>query len=157
MFDVLPMPFMFGLNALQASPSGAELDLTNTIAGQTCVTQSVTCPLPQGVFAQGLPAAVVSAQTNFPGVFAPSGTGRLPMPDQEESTILSKPTRSILAFRPRVRLAGCSPLLPLPTVVRRSRAPLRPGLFRIQSLIRSLRACCYQPPFFPSQRTTLFR
>ena len=28
-FDVLPMPFMFGLNALQASPSGAELDMTN--------------------------------------------------------------------------------------------------------------------------------
>jgi len=76
MFDVLPMPFMFGLNALQASPSGAELDLTNTNATQTCTTQAVDCPLPQGVFAQGLPAAVVSAQTNFPGVFAPSGTGR---------------------------------------------------------------------------------
>ena len=29
MFDVLPLPFMFGLNALQASPSGAEVDLTN--------------------------------------------------------------------------------------------------------------------------------
>ncbi len=27
MFDVLPLPFMFGLNALQASPSGAEVDL----------------------------------------------------------------------------------------------------------------------------------
>jgi hypothetical protein len=76
MFDVLPMPFMFGLNALQASPSGAELDLTNTNATATCTTQAVNCPLPQGVFAQGLPAAVVSAQTNFPGVFAPSGTGR---------------------------------------------------------------------------------
>jgi len=27
LFDVLPMPYMFGLNALQASPAGAEVDL----------------------------------------------------------------------------------------------------------------------------------
>jgi carboxypeptidase family protein len=30
LFDVLPMPFMFGLNALQASPAGAEVDLGPT-------------------------------------------------------------------------------------------------------------------------------
>jgi hypothetical protein len=69
-FDVLPMPFMFGLNALQASPSGAELDLTNTNAALTCVTQSATCPLPQGVFAQGFPAAVISSGQTA------AGTGR---------------------------------------------------------------------------------
>jgi len=71
MFDVLPMPFMFGLNALQASPSGAELDLTNTNnPSLTCTVQSATCPLPQGVFDQGLPAAVISS-----GATA-AGTGR---------------------------------------------------------------------------------
>lgn len=83
MFDVLPMPFMFGLNALQASPSGAELDLTNTVHtsptdplfGQQCSVAAVTaavpgCPLPQGVFAQGLPSAVTNS-----GATA-AGTGR---------------------------------------------------------------------------------
>jgi len=30
LFDVLPMPYMFGLNALQASPAGAEVDLGPT-------------------------------------------------------------------------------------------------------------------------------
>ena len=69
-FDVLPLPFMFGLNALQASPSGAEVDLTNNT--NTC-TNPVTvatsaCPLVQGSFISGLgPAAA--------GVSA-AGTGR---------------------------------------------------------------------------------
>ncbi|HXP82801.1 MAG TPA: carboxypeptidase regulatory-like domain-containing protein [Verrucomicrobiae bacterium] len=73
MFDVLPMPFMFGLNALQASPAGAELDLTN--AGQgSCVTQTLpACPLPQGSFAQGLVAA---AATAAPGGALASNSGR---------------------------------------------------------------------------------
>jgi hypothetical protein len=69
MFDVLPLPFMFGLNALQASPSGAEVDLTN---GSSCanpvVVATSACPLPQGAFIAGLgPAAS--------GV-SPAGTGR---------------------------------------------------------------------------------
>src|ERR1700722_9316783 len=75
-FDVLPMPFMFGLNALQASPSGAELDLTNTNQAQgfTCTTQTLpACPLPQGSFAQGLVAA---AATAAPGGALASNSGR---------------------------------------------------------------------------------
>ena len=92
MFDVLPLPFMFGLNALQSSPSGAEVDLTNTshqcpasgtlpvgctvydpLGGQPCSTSVITspvpgCPLAQGTFISGLgPAAT--------GVSA-AGTGR---------------------------------------------------------------------------------
>jgi hypothetical protein len=75
MFDVLPMPFMFGLNALQASPAGAELDLTNTNQAQgfTCVTATPTCPLPQGTFAQGLVAAAALAA---PGGALASNSGR---------------------------------------------------------------------------------
>ncbi|MBZ5643997.1 MAG: carboxypeptidase regulatory-like domain-containing protein [Acidobacteriia bacterium] len=57
MFDVLPLPFMFGLNALQASPSGAEVDLTNKT---TCVTPS-DCPIPQGSFVKGIAAAAAGA------------------------------------------------------------------------------------------------
>jgi len=75
-FDVLPMPFMFGLNALQASPAGAELDLTNTNQAQgfTCTTQTLpACPLPQGSFAQGLVAA---AATAAPGGALASNSGR---------------------------------------------------------------------------------
>jgi hypothetical protein len=69
MFDVLPLPFMFGLNALQASPSGAEVDLTN---GSSCVNPvtvaTSACPLVRGTFISGLgPAAA--------GVSA-AGTGR---------------------------------------------------------------------------------
>ncbi len=69
MFDVLPLPFMFGLNALQSSPSGAEVDLTNN---STCVNPvtvaTAACPLVQGSFISGLgPAAT--------GV-SPAGTGR---------------------------------------------------------------------------------
>jgi hypothetical protein len=66
MFDVLPLPFMFGLNALQASPSGAEVDLTN---GSSCpaivTTASQSCPLVQGSFISGLgPAAAGVAAAN---------------------------------------------------------------------------------------------
>ena len=69
MFDVLPLPFMFGLNALQSSPSGAEVDLTNN---STCVNPvtvaTAACPLVRGSFISGLgPAAT--------GV-SPAGTGR---------------------------------------------------------------------------------
>ncbi|HSZ21454.1 MAG TPA: carboxypeptidase regulatory-like domain-containing protein [Candidatus Acidoferrum sp.] len=70
-FDVLPMPFMFGLNALQASPSGAELDMNNPT---TCPTPNTTstssCPLTQGAFAQGLPGDVTAS-----GITA-AGSGR---------------------------------------------------------------------------------
>ena len=82
-FDVLPLPFIFGLNALQSSPSGAELDLTNTthtrptdpLFGQPCSVAPVPvsvpgCPLPQGSFDQGLPAAIAAS-----GATA-AGTGR---------------------------------------------------------------------------------
>ncbi len=74
-FDVLPMPFMFGLNALQASPAGAELDLTNTNQAQgfTCTTATSTCPLPQGSFATGLVAAAAAAA---PGGALASNSGR---------------------------------------------------------------------------------
>jgi TonB-dependent Receptor Plug Domain len=55
MFDVLPLPFMFGLNALQASPSGAEVDLTNGNSCPTGVTvASLACPVTQGSFISGL-------------------------------------------------------------------------------------------------------
>jgi hypothetical protein len=99
MFDVLPLPFMFGLNALQASPSGAEVDLTNTthqcpasgplppgctapdpLFGQKCtvaviVTPVPGCPLAQGTFISGLgPAAT--------GVSA-AGTGRWQYTDRD--------------------------------------------------------------------------
>ena len=91
-FDVLPMPFMFGLNALQASPSGAEVDLTNTVhtcpaagplpagcsapdplSGQPCNTAAISspvpgCPLAQGVFIKGLAGAAAG--------IAAAGTGR---------------------------------------------------------------------------------
>lgn len=63
MFDVLPLPFMFGLNALQASPSGAEVDLTNNVNSCTnpVITATTTCPLTQGSFAQGFPALAAGA------------------------------------------------------------------------------------------------
>jgi hypothetical protein len=71
-FDVLPMPFMFGLNALQASPSGAELDLNNPTT--TCAVPNLvstpTCPLTQGAFSQGLAADVTAS-----GI-TPAGSGR---------------------------------------------------------------------------------
>ena len=69
MFDVMPMPFMFGLNALQASPSGAEVDLTNdSSCGDRVTTATTLCPLVQGSFISGLgPAAA--------GV-SPAGSGR---------------------------------------------------------------------------------
>jgi hypothetical protein len=72
MFDVLPMPFMFGLNALQASPSGAELDMNNpsTICPTPNLTSTQNCPLTQGSFAQGLPADVTAS-----GITA-AGSGR---------------------------------------------------------------------------------
>ena len=54
MFDVLPMPFMFGLNALQSSPSGAEVDLTNSGCANPVKTASSACPIPQGSFITGL-------------------------------------------------------------------------------------------------------
>ena len=92
MFDVLPLPFMFGLNALQSSPSGAEVDLTNIthqcpasgtlpagctsldpLSGQPCSTAVITtpvpgCPLAQGVFIKGLAGAAAG--------ISPAGTGR---------------------------------------------------------------------------------
>jgi len=66
-FDVLPMPFMFGLNALQSSPSGAEVDLTNP-GNVGCTAGSPGCVVPQGSFIKGL-AALAN------GV-SPAGTGR---------------------------------------------------------------------------------
>ncbi|HET6144931.1 MAG TPA: TonB-dependent receptor [Candidatus Acidoferrales bacterium] len=70
-FDVLPLPFMFGLNALQASPSGAELDMTNPTSCPVPNTVStLTCPLTQGAFAQGLPGDVTASGSSA------SGTGR---------------------------------------------------------------------------------
>jgi hypothetical protein len=69
MFDVLPLPFMFGLNALQSSPSGAEVDLTNA---STCPTPvavaTAACPLVQGSFIKGLGPAAAG--------ISPGGTGR---------------------------------------------------------------------------------
>lgn len=62
MFDVLPMPFMFGLNALQASPSGAEVDLTAS-------------ELPQGSFVKGIGAAASG--------IAAGGTGRWQYTDSD--------------------------------------------------------------------------
>jgi len=55
-FDVLPMPFMFGLNALQGSPAGAELDLTPA----NLATQ-------QGSFTKGLAAIAAGLQTGATG------------------------------------------------------------------------------------------
>ena len=69
MFDVLPLPFMFGLNALQSSPSGAEVDLTNGSSCPSPVTvATAACPLVQGSFISGLGTAAA-------GVPA-AGTGR---------------------------------------------------------------------------------
>jgi hypothetical protein len=58
MFDVLPLPFMFGLNALQSSPAGAEVDLTNPSGPGPC---TVGCLVPQGSFVKGLQAAAAGA------------------------------------------------------------------------------------------------
>jgi hypothetical protein len=70
-FDVLPMPYMFGLNALQASPSGAELDMTNSSScTEPVMVSTITCPLAQGSFSQGLPQDVISSGSSA------SGTGR---------------------------------------------------------------------------------
>jgi hypothetical protein len=57
LFDVLPMPYMFGLNALQASPAGAEVDLGPTQLAGT-----------QGLFDKGFAAIALTA--------SPSSTGR---------------------------------------------------------------------------------
>jgi hypothetical protein len=66
------MPFMFGLNALQASPSGAELDLNNptTACAVPNLVSTPTCPLTQGAFSQGLAADVTAS-----GI-TPAGSGR---------------------------------------------------------------------------------
>jgi carboxypeptidase family protein/TonB-dependent receptor-like protein len=55
MFDVLPMPYMFGLNALQASPAGAEVDLTSGV--------------PQGAFDKGYAAIAASTSPSAGGRF----------------------------------------------------------------------------------------
>ena len=61
-FDVLPMPYMFGLNALQASPSGAELDMTNSSScAEPVLPNTPGCPITQGAFSQGLPADVTNS------------------------------------------------------------------------------------------------
>jgi len=68
MFDVLPLPFMFGLNALQSSPAGAEVDLTNqTTCPTPVVTATAACPLVQGSFIGGLKAAASGAQLSTTG------------------------------------------------------------------------------------------
>ena len=54
MFDVLPMPYMFGLNALQASPAGAEVDLT-------------AAQLPQGSFDKGFSAIALGTPASQGG------------------------------------------------------------------------------------------
>ncbi len=64
MFDVMPLPFMFGLNALQASPAGAEVDVTNPHPG-LCTTPD--CPIPQGSFIKGLAAIGTGAQLTTTG------------------------------------------------------------------------------------------
>ncbi len=56
-FDVLPMPYMFGLNALQASPAGAEVDLNNLSSCGFVTTVTPGCPLMQGSFVKGIAAA----------------------------------------------------------------------------------------------------
>jgi hypothetical protein len=67
-FDVQPLPFMFGLNALQASPSGAEVDLTNPQDGSCpnpVLVASAHCPLAQGIFIKGVgPAATGVSAAN---------------------------------------------------------------------------------------------
>ena len=59
MFDVLPMPYMFGLNALQGSPAGAEVDL-----GPTNFTKFGTN---QGLFAKGYAAVAAGASLKSTG------------------------------------------------------------------------------------------
>ena len=71
MFDVLPMPFMFGLNALQASPSGAELDFNHDLCLPDFplnpnLVSTQTCPLTQGAFSQGLPGDVTARGLRLP-------------------------------------------------------------------------------------------
>jgi hypothetical protein len=56
LFDVLPMPYMFGLNALQGSPAGAEVDLT---ASQ----------IPQGAFDKGYAAIALGTSASAGGRF----------------------------------------------------------------------------------------
>jgi hypothetical protein len=68
-FDVLPMPYMFGLNALQASPSGAELDMNNpaNICPTANLTSTPACPITQGAFSQGLAGDVTASGANAAG------------------------------------------------------------------------------------------
>ena len=67
-FDVLPMPYMFGLNALQASPSGAELDMNNSsICPSPNLVSTGTCPVTQGAFSQGLAADVAASGASAAG------------------------------------------------------------------------------------------
>jgi hypothetical protein len=61
LFDVLPMPYMFGLNALQASPAGAEVDL-----GPSNFTAFGTN---QGLFAKGYAAVAAVALPKATGRF----------------------------------------------------------------------------------------
>jgi hypothetical protein len=76
-FDVLPMPFMFGLNALQSSPSGAEIDLTNATTCGAVTTPSPGCPITQGAFTKGFPALAAG--------ISPAGTGRWQYTDPNPS------------------------------------------------------------------------
>ena len=56
LFDVLPMPYMFGLNALQASPAGAEVDLK-------------AAQIPQGSFDKGFAAIALGTSPSAGGRF----------------------------------------------------------------------------------------
>ena len=66
-FDVLPMPFMFGLNALQASPAGAEVDLGPV--------QFPTTASAQGLFAKNDGYTAIALATS------PSAGGRFQYTD----------------------------------------------------------------------------
>jgi len=56
LFDVLPMPYMVGLNALQASPAGAEVDLK-------------AAQIPQGSFDKGFAAIALATSPSAGGRF----------------------------------------------------------------------------------------
>jgi hypothetical protein len=71
-FDVLPMPFMFGLNALQASPAGAEVDL-----GPTQLISLTNPNLAQGLFGVNDAYSTIALST------PPSQGGRFQYEDAE--------------------------------------------------------------------------
>jgi hypothetical protein len=99
MFDVLPLPYMLGLNALQTAPDGVEIDLQNP--GQGSYPNGFAAK----ALAQGLPAAsnlrwsyvTPDPKRTFSASLPAAPLSHLPTPVHARSTIHFRPTPSTLS------------------------------------------------------------